>query len=138
MMNLATTIDIYCGGPGSGCHGENCGRHVLVKKGTDDERTPPRDWYHINTSEGKRIGTAEVHMEGDTLVVDWIAGVLKTAADWSFPKDVNVRDLLRQLKSIYPNATKVAGKRVTGTRRDEPKGKWTTVPIHAMELVWSN
>lgn len=26
-MNLQSTIDLYAGGPGSGCHGDNCGRH---------------------------------------------------------------------------------------------------------------
>ena len=30
-MNLATTVSIYAGGPGSGCHGENCGRPKGVK-----------------------------------------------------------------------------------------------------------
>ena len=29
-MNLATTIELYAGGQGSGCHGENCGRPKLA------------------------------------------------------------------------------------------------------------
>lgn len=32
-MNLVSTLDLYGGGPGSGCHGDNCGRKP---KGTSD------------------------------------------------------------------------------------------------------
>jgi hypothetical protein len=28
---LAAAIELWCGGPGSGCHGENCGRHKVVE-----------------------------------------------------------------------------------------------------------
>ncbi len=30
-MNLAAVISFYCGGPGSGCHGENCGRPKVLE-----------------------------------------------------------------------------------------------------------
>lgn len=33
-MNLATTISIFAGGPGSGCRGRNCGRKRTYYHGT--------------------------------------------------------------------------------------------------------
>lgn len=33
-MRLETTIDLFCGGPGSGCHGPHCGRPHSYKEGT--------------------------------------------------------------------------------------------------------
>ena len=36
-MNLAVTVSIYAGGPGSGCTGSNCGRKVTLYHGTSVE-----------------------------------------------------------------------------------------------------
>lgn len=36
-MNMASTVVIYGGGPGSGCQGPNCGRHVVLYHGTAAE-----------------------------------------------------------------------------------------------------
>ena len=30
-MIMDTVISLYCGGQGSGCHGENCGRHPVIE-----------------------------------------------------------------------------------------------------------
>ena len=141
-MNLETTIELQAGGPGSGCHGETCGRPAtgklqLVKKASNDEVSGiTKDWYHIKNAEGERVGTAEVHRDGDTLIVDWASGLPDFSTDYGhrLPEGVNVKDLLRQLKMFYPGITKVAGRRVTGTRKDKPKERqWTTVAIHASQ-----
>lgn len=55
-MNLASTISLLAGGPGSGCHGENCGRKAR-KSLFDKPKSGAASWEDVAwvTNEGKLV-----------------------------------------------------------------------------------
>ena len=55
-MNLAAAIEINAGGPGSGCHGPNCGRPSVDNFAETKHRDTPKGWTDI----GAQLGGKEV------------------------------------------------------------------------------
>ena len=133
-MNLSSTVSIYGGGVGSGCHGPNCGRPSIgLKKISSTDRKSLAALYpalKYRKADGYRIsvnrelgGLLLVHLEKNRLIVDWISGTT--------PYSVGiVRGLVEELKVKYPKADYLVGKRITGVRTYESdRDKWTELKL---------
>lgn len=114
-MNLTTTILVWAGGEGSGCHGPNCGRKKVGLVKVQDGGEGKSDGFYVRDEKGNKVATVISHRDGDTVVVDWISGKLKDTGTFERLGDFGtVRAVISELKKAYPGATKVAGDRVTG------------------------
>jgi len=88
--------------------------------------------FNLLDEKGNTVGFINISTadNGKTLYVDNIAGVNGLG-----PRDFGpalVRDLMRQIKAEFPEATKLTGHRVSGAR--EAAGKEMTMPIAEVKL----
>src|ERR1039457_3478906 len=54
-MNLATSISIYAGGPGSGCTGPNCGRPAKKAGSVMDPKLDEKPFHKANMSKMSKV-----------------------------------------------------------------------------------
>lgn len=97
------------------------------------------DQWRLLDEHGQKVGHLEITPHGQNLYVDNVLGLGRFGARDFGP--ALMRDLLRQIKEAYPNATKIGGFRVSGAREkagtekevwinlDNPKG-WETIETY--------
>jgi len=92
-VTLQTTIDLYAGGPGSGCQGEHCGR----PKGKDEAKHDRALASFVPVTTAKIMGSAANVRQ----IAQVIGG--KTTPD-NHPFDVLVGKIGIEVKTIYDTA----------------------------------
>lgn len=135
-MNLGLALEIYAGGPGSGCTGQNCGRPqgAGIQRAVNteaegivygDERGAA-DKFDITDQAGAQIGKMFVRKTGTDLTIRWV----QVKGGQGALGAVNVRAVLRALLKEYPGTQTVNGERVTGTHGKREGNYHVKVAVH--------
>lgn len=88
-------------------------RRLYAAEIGDVWKNPYHDFV-IKDDTGKEIGSLNITQKDKQLYVDWVGGISGFG-----PRDIGpsaIRDMLKQLKSIFPDAEEVTGHRVSGAR----------------------